>query len=81
MIVNGKRLPFAAALVAFYQQIPVGHVEAGLRTGNIYSPFPEEMNRLLTGRIAAYHFAPTQRNTENLKNENAGGKFLSQEIR
>lgn len=61
---------FAAALAAFYQQIPVGHVEAGLRTGNIYSPFPEEMNRLLTGRIAAYHFAPTKRNEENLKREN-----------
>ncbi len=61
---------FAAALAAFYQQIPVGHVEAGLRTGNIYSPFPEEMNRLLTGRIATYHFAPTKRNEENLKKEN-----------
>ncbi len=61
---------FAAALAAFYQQIPVGHVEAGLRTGNIYSPFPEEMNRLLTGRIAAYHFAPTKRNEQNLIKEN-----------
>lgn len=61
---------FAAALSAFYQQIPVGHVEAGLRTGNIYSPFPEEMNRLLTGRIATYHFAPTKRNKENLIKEN-----------
>ena len=61
---------FAAALAAFYQQIPVGHVEAGLRTGNIYSPFPEEMNRLLTGRIASYHFAPTKRNEENLLKEN-----------
>lgn len=61
---------FAAALAAFYQQIPVGHVEAGLRTGNIYSPFPEEMNRLLTGRIATYHFAPTKRNMENLVKEN-----------
>ncbi|MCI8852347.1 MAG: UDP-N-acetylglucosamine 2-epimerase (non-hydrolyzing) [Lachnospiraceae bacterium] len=61
---------FAAGLAAFYQQIPVGHVEAGLRTGNIYSPFPEEMNRLLTGRIAAYHFAPTKRNEENLLKEN-----------
>ena len=49
----------AAALAAFYQQIPVGHVEAGLRTHNIYSPWPEEMNRQLTGRIATYHFAPT----------------------
>ena len=49
----------ATALAAFYQQIPVGHVEAGLRTHNIYSPWPEEMNRQLTGRIATYHFAPT----------------------
>lgn len=61
---------FAAALAAFYRQIPVGHVEAGLRTGNIYSPFPEEMNRLLTGRLATYHFAPTERNRENLQKEN-----------
>jgi UDP-N-acetylglucosamine 2-epimerase (non-hydrolysing) len=61
---------FAAALASFYQQIPVGHVEAGLRTGNIYSPYPEEMNRLLTGRIATYHFAPTQMNKENLAKEN-----------
>ena len=49
----------AAALAAFYQQIPVGHVEAGLRTHNIYSPWPEEMNRQITGRIATYHFSPT----------------------
>ncbi|MEG1728905.1 MAG: UDP-N-acetylglucosamine 2-epimerase (non-hydrolyzing), partial [Bacteroidaceae bacterium] len=49
----------AAALAAFYQQIPVGHVEAGLRTHNIYSPWPEEMNRQLTGRMATFHFAPT----------------------
>lgn len=49
----------AAALAAFYQQIPVGHVEAGLRTHNIYSPWPEEMNRQITGRIATYDFAPT----------------------
>lgn len=61
---------FAAALAAFYQKIPVGHVEAGLRTGNIYSPYPEEMNRLLTGRIATYHFAPTESNRDNLKKEN-----------
>ena len=61
---------FAAALAAFYQQIPVGHVEAGLRTGNIYSPYPEEMNRLLTGRIATYHFAPTEKNRGNLQTEN-----------
>lgn len=61
---------FAAALAAFYQQIPVGHVEAGLRTGNIYSPYPEEMNRLLIGRIVTYHFVPTKRNKENLQKEN-----------
>ena len=60
---------FAAALAAFYQMIPVGHVEAGLRTGNIYSPYPEEMNRRLTGHIASYHFAPTMRNQQNLEHE------------
>ena len=60
----------AAALAAFYQQIPVGHVEAGLRTQNIYSPWPEEMNRQLTGRIATYHFAPTPLSKQNLLAEN-----------
>lgn len=60
----------AAALAAFYQQIPVGHVEAGLRTHNIYSPWPEEMNRLITGRIATYHFSPTQLSRQNLLEEN-----------
>jgi len=60
----------AAALAAFYQQIPVGHVEAGLRTHNIYSPWPEEMNRLITGRIATYHFSPTQLSRQNLLVEN-----------
>ena len=60
----------AAALAAFYQQIPVGHVEAGLRTHNIYSPWPEEMNRQLTGRIATYHFAPTPLSKQNLLKEN-----------
>lgn len=60
----------AAALAAFYQQIPVGHVEAGLRTHNIYSPWPEEMNRQLTGRIATYHFAPTPLSKQNLLEEN-----------
>lgn len=59
----------AAALAAFYQQIPVGHVEAGLRTHNIYSPWPEEMNRQLTGRIATYHFAPTDTSKKNLMKE------------
>ena len=60
---------FVVALAAFYQQIPVGHVEAGLRTFNPYSPFPEEMNRCLTGRIAGIHFAPTERNEQNLRAE------------
>ena len=60
----------AAALAAFYQQIPVGHIEAGLRTHNIYSPWPEEMNRQITGRIATYHFAPTPLSQENLLKEN-----------
>ena len=60
----------ASALAAFYQQIPVGHVEAGLRTHNIYSPWPEEMNRQITGRIAAYDFAPTPLSKENLLKEN-----------
>ena len=60
----------AAALAAFYQQIPVGHVEAGLRTHNIYSPWPEEMNRQITGRIAAYNFAPTKLSKSNLLKEN-----------
>lgn len=59
-----------AALAAFYQQIPVGHIEAGLRTHNIYSPWPEEMNRQITGRIATYNFAPTQLSKQNLMKEN-----------
>lgn len=59
-----------AALAAFYRQIPVGHVEAGLRTHNIYSPWPEEINRQLTGCIATYHFAPTQLSRQNLLQEN-----------
>ncbi len=60
---------FVAALAAFYQQIPVGHVEAGLRTFDKYSPFPEEMNRCLTGRIAELHFSPTENNRRNLERE------------
>ena len=59
----------ASALAAFYQQIPVGHIEAGLRTHNIYSPWPEEMNRLITGRIATYHFSPTSLSRQNLLDE------------
>lgn len=66
----------AAALAAFYQQIPVGHVEAGLRTHNIYSPWPEEMNRQLTGRIATYHFAPTPLSRENLLQENVSDESI-----
>ncbi|QCZ92406.1 non-hydrolyzing UDP-N-acetylglucosamine 2-epimerase [Salinimonas iocasae] len=60
---------FATSLAAYYQQIPVGHVEAGLRTGNIYSPWPEEANRKLTGAISSLHFAPTEKSESNLLNE------------
>ena len=66
----------AAALASFYQQIPVGHVEAGLRTYNIYSPWPEEMNRQITGRIATYNFAPTQLSKRNLEEENVYGQIF-----
>ena len=66
----------AAALAAFYQQIPVGHVEAGLRTHNIYSPWPEEMNRQITGRIATYNFSPTPLSENNLKEEKAHGEIF-----
>lgn len=66
----------AAALAAFYQQIPVGHVEAGLRTHNIYSPWPEEMNRQITGRIATYHFAPTSLSKDNLLQEGISGEQI-----
>ncbi|MCR4769144.1 MAG: UDP-N-acetylglucosamine 2-epimerase (non-hydrolyzing) [Bacteroidaceae bacterium] len=65
----------AAALAAFYQQIPVGHVEAGLRTHNIYSPWPEEMNRQITGRISTYNFSPTPLSESNLKKESAQGEI------
>jgi UDP-N-acetylglucosamine 2-epimerase (non-hydrolysing) len=61
---------FAASLAAYYEQIAVGHVEAGLRTGNIYSPWPEEANRRLTGTLAKYHFAPTETSKNNLLKEN-----------
>lgn len=60
---------FAVALASFYQQIPVGHVEAGLRTYNMYSPFPEELNRVMTGKLATLHFAPTEQNRQNLEKE------------
>lgn len=66
----------AAALAAFYSQIPVGHVEAGLRTGNIYSPWPEEMNRHIISKIAKYNFAPTPRSKENLLRENTAAESI-----
>ena len=65
----------ASALAAFYAQIPVGHVEAGLRTHNIYSPWPEEMNRQITGRIATYNFSPTLLSEKNLLEEKAHGSI------
>jgi len=67
----------ASALAAFYQQIPVGHVEAGLRTHNIYSPWPEEMNRLITGRIATCHFSPTPLSKKNLLKENVSENAIT----
>jgi UDP-N-acetylglucosamine 2-epimerase (non-hydrolysing) len=67
----------AAALAAFYKQIPVGHVEAGLRTYNIYSPWPEEMNRQITGRIAEFNFAPTSLSRENLLKENVADSKIT----
>ncbi len=66
----------AAALAAFYQHIPVGHVEAGLRTHDIYSPWPEEMNRQITGRISSYNFAPTPLSKQNLEDEKAHGQVF-----
>ncbi|MDN3697718.1 UDP-N-acetylglucosamine 2-epimerase (non-hydrolyzing) [Vibrio cortegadensis] len=68
---------FAASLAAYYEQITVGHVEAGLRTGNIYSPWPEEGNRRLTGALTKYHFAPTQTSKENLFKENFNPEDIS----
>lgn len=67
---------FAAALAAYYQKTPVGHVEAGLRTGNRYSPYPEEMNRRLISEIAEMHFSPTISNAENLRNESISGEIF-----
>jgi UDP-N-acetylglucosamine 2-epimerase (non-hydrolysing) len=69
MVHGDTTTSFCAALAAYYKQIPVGHVEAGLRTGNIYSPWPEEMNRRLTGAITQYHFAPTENAKTNLERE------------
>lgn len=68
---------FATSLAAFYQQIPVGHVEAGLRTGNLYSPWPEEANRVLTSRLASLHFAPTERNRKALINEHVDDSAIA----
>lgn len=68
---------FAATLAAFYQQIPVGHVEAGLRTGDLYSPWPEEANRVLTGRLAALHFAPTERNRAALLSDHVSDDTIT----
>lgn len=65
-----------AALAAYYQQIPVGHIEAGLRTYDIYSPWPEELNRQITGRIATYHYAPTEKSFLNLRKENIDEKYI-----
>ena len=67
---------FATALSAYYQQIPVGHVEAGLRTGNIYSPWPEEANRKLTSAITNFHFAPTETSRQNLLSENVNDQDI-----
>jgi UDP-N-acetylglucosamine 2-epimerase (non-hydrolysing) len=69
---------FAATLAAFYAGIPVGHVEAGLRTGNLQAPFPEEANRVLTSRLATYHFAPTARNAANLRGEGVAAEHIVQ---
>ncbi len=78
MLVHGDTTTtFAAALAAFYQQVAVGHVEAGLRTGNIYAPYPEEMNRQLTGRLSTHHFAPTESNKNNLLRENVDEKNIA----
>lgn len=66
---------FASALAAFYEKIPVGHVEAGLRTFDRWSPYPEEMNRCMVGRLAEYHFSPTAANRSNLEHEAVGGKI------
>ncbi|MFW5444406.1 MAG: non-hydrolyzing UDP-N-acetylglucosamine 2-epimerase [Methylococcaceae bacterium] len=68
---------FVTTLAAFYQQIPVAHIEAGLRTGNLYSPWPEEANRKLTGTLAKYHFAPTELSKQNLLKENIAPETIS----
>ncbi|WP_416832724.1 MAG: non-hydrolyzing UDP-N-acetylglucosamine 2-epimerase [Erythrobacter sp.] len=70
MVHGDTTTTLSASLAAYYEQIPVGHVEAGLRTGNIYSPWPEEINRKVTGSIASLHFAPTEKSRQNLLSEN-----------
>ena len=76
VLVQGDTTTFAAALAAFYAKVPIGHVEAGLRTGNAHSPFPEEMNRTLTSRLSRLHFAPTQLAAENLRREGVGEQSI-----
>lgn len=77
VLVHGDTTTTAAAsLAAFYQRVSVGHVEAGLRTGDIYSPWPEEANRTMTGHLATYHFAPTENSRQNLLRENLSGKHI-----
>jgi len=77
VIVHGDTTTtFAASLAAFYKKIPIAHVEAGLRTGNLYSPWPEEMNRKLTGAMAAFHFAPTANSRDNLLRESVEAKSI-----
>jgi len=68
---------FVSSLAAFYEKIPVGHIEAGLRTGDIYTPWPEEMNRRLAGTISTWHFAPTERAARNLRNEGVSGNCIN----
>lgn len=77
MVHGDTATTFATALAAYYKQMPVGHVEAGLRTGNINSPWPEEGNRKLTGALARYHFAPTETSKQNLLNENVPSADIS----
>lgn len=76
MVHGDTTTAMAASLAAFYEKVPVAHVEAGLRTGNIYSPWPEEMNRSIVGRIANLHFAPTQRARQNLIDEGVADKSI-----
>src|SRR5690606_9515291 len=76
LVHGGTTTTIAASLAAFYQRIPVGHVEAGLRTGDLSSPWPEEANRTLTGHLAMYHFAPTENSRHNLLRENVADKKI-----